>query len=111
MVWVSHLAIAFITGQLGHVEQRPLRLCFVPRAIRVSNESEDLLAFRLPGATVTGFVTDFVTEAWIDITYRGQEFSINDQWGDYWFFVKDPACPDEIMAAVLDHCRLLLGQP
>jgi len=63
----------------------------------------------LGGAAVTGFVTDNVTEAWIDFSYRGHEFSVNDQCGEYWFFVQDPECPDEILEAVLSHCKLLLG--
>lgn len=63
---------------------------------------------RLPGAALTGFVTDDVTEAWIDFTYRGHAFSINDQFGDYWFFVKDPACPDDVLSEVLSHFAKLL---
>ncbi len=62
----------------------------------------------LPGATITGFLCDGVTEAWIDFAYQGHEFSINDQFGDYWFFVKDPACPDENLLSVLAQCRRLL---
>ena len=64
----------------------------------------------LPGAVITRFLTDHVTEAWIDFTYAGHEFSINDQFGEYWFFVKDPACPNEIMQAVLEHFAQLLGE-
>jgi hypothetical protein len=64
---------------------------------------------KLDGATVTGFITDEVTEAWIDFDYRGHQFSVNDQYGDYWFFVQDPQCPDEILEQVLCHCSLLLG--
>jgi len=63
---------------------------------------------RLPGAALTGFVADDVTEAWIDFTYRGHTFSINDQLGDYWFFVKDPACPDDVLSEVLSHFAELL---
>jgi hypothetical protein len=64
---------------------------------------------RLPGALLTGFVTDDITEAWIDFTYRQHDFSINDQFGDYWFFVNDPACPDEVLNEVLSHFAELLG--
>lgn len=63
---------------------------------------------RLPGAVLTGFVTDDVTEAWIDFTYHGHVFSINDQLGDYWFFVDDPACPETILREVLAHFATLL---
>jgi hypothetical protein len=63
---------------------------------------------KLEGAVITGFVTDNVTEAWIDFTYRDHEFSVNDQMGEYWFFVKDTNCPDDILRAVLSHCGSLL---
>ena len=56
----------------------------------------------IPGAVLTGYVTDHVLEAWIDFTYRGHQFSINNQYESYWFFVDDPDCPDEILASVLD---------
>lgn len=62
----------------------------------------------LPGAVLTGYVTDQVTEAWIDLTYREHVFSINNQAGEWWFFVQDPACPDEILDEVLRHYEALL---
>jgi hypothetical protein len=43
----------------------------------------------LVGATLRGFVTDDVTEAWIDFEFRGQAFSINNQHG--WFCARAPA--------------------
>ena len=64
---------------------------------------------RFDGAVITDFITDNVTEAWIDFSYRGYRFTVNDQFGDYWFFVDNPKCPDEILDAVLSHCELLLG--
>ena len=63
----------------------------------------------LAGAVLVGFATDDVTEAWIDFEYRGHRFGINDQHGQWWFFVQDPACPDEVLAEVLDHFERLLG--
>jgi len=65
----------------------------------------------LPGVEITGFLTDEVTEVWIDLAFQGQAFSINNQHGEYWFFVRDPACPDKILQAVADHCAVLLGTP
>jgi hypothetical protein len=64
---------------------------------------------QLPGARLTGFVTDDVTEAWIDFAHRGHTFSLNNQAGEWWFFVEDPACPDDILGQVLEHFELLLG--
>jgi hypothetical protein len=51
-------------------------------------ETRDWYAVRdhvrwLPGAELTGFLCDGVTEAWIDFRFRGHRFSINDQYGDY----------------------------
>jgi hypothetical protein len=63
---------------------------------------------RLEGVTGTSIITDEVTEAWIDFPFRGHEFSINNQSGEFWFFVEDPACPEEVLEAVLTHCKLLL---
>jgi hypothetical protein len=64
----------------------------------------------LPGATLTGFVTDHVTEAWIDFAYRGYGFAANNQHGEWWLFVDDPSCPDEILGEVVDHLARLLGE-
>jgi hypothetical protein len=63
----------------------------------------------LPGATVTNFITDEITEAWIDFSFRDQRLSVNNQFGDYWFFVEAPQAPDETLEAVLTYCRSLLG--
>ncbi len=63
----------------------------------------------LSGVTITDFITDDITEAWIDFNFRGQHFSVNNQFGDYWFFVKDALSPEEILETVLSHCRRLLG--
>ena len=72
-------------------------------------QTVDWVSFRdhigkLEGAEVTAFVTDWVTEAWIDFTYAGYKFGVNTQMGEYWFFVDDPSCPDEILERVLLHC-------
>jgi hypothetical protein len=65
---------------------------------------------QLAGAEITDFVTNNVTEAWIDFSYRCHHFSVNDQLGAYWFFVNDPTCPDEILEAVLSHCELTIAE-
>ena len=64
---------------------------------------------RLNGAVVTDFVTDHITEAWIDFTFAGHSFTVNNQFGDYWFFVDNPQCPDDTLHIVLSHCESLLG--
>jgi hypothetical protein len=62
---------------------------------------------RLPGASLTKFICDGVTEAWIDFAYEGNDFTINDQLGAYWFFVASPACSDPVLRTVLDHFERL----
>lgn len=59
---------------------------------------------RTDGAELTGFVTDDITEAWIDFTLAGFKFSANNQHGNWWLFVTDPDCPD----AVLERARQLV---
>lgn len=63
---------------------------------------------RLPGARLTEFLCDGVTEAWIDFAYEGHAFTINDQFGEYWFFVADAACSEAVLRTVLGHFELLL---
>jgi hypothetical protein len=65
---------------------------------------------RLPGVTVTEFLTDGFTEAWIDFSFRGHSFTVNNQWGEYWFFVRQPECPDAILSEVTDYCRRFLAK-
>ncbi|MBC7921546.1 MAG: hypothetical protein H7Z75_10725 [Ferruginibacter sp.] len=64
----------------------------------------------LDGVEITEFLTDHVTEAWMDFSYRGNQFSVNNQFGDYWFFVQDPSCSEEVLLAVFNHCKSLLGK-
>lgn len=63
---------------------------------------------RLPGAKITEFVTDGVTEAWIDFAFREHAFTVNNQFGEYWFFVQRPDCPDAVLTEVVAHARKIL---
>jgi hypothetical protein len=63
---------------------------------------------KLEDAEITEFITDGVVEMWLDFEYRGQKFSVNNHFGDYWFFVQDPDCDEEILLEVCDHFRRLL---
>jgi len=63
----------------------------------------------LSGVEVTDFLTDGVTEAWIDFAFSNHCFTANSQFGEYWFFVNDPSCPAEILNQVARHCVQLLG--
>ena len=50
-----------------------------------------------------------MVESWIDFRYKGHRFSINNQFGDFWFFVQDPACPEALLSKVASHFAKLLG--
>lgn len=63
----------------------------------------------LEGATITRYFTDNVTEVWIDFDLKGHKFTINNQFGDYWFMVADPLCDDEILEAVVSHAHKFIG--
>lgn len=63
---------------------------------------------KLEGAVITEFLTDGVVEMWLDFEFRGHKFSVNNQFTDYWFFVEDPACPEEVLLEVITHYRRLL---
>ena len=62
----------------------------------------------LPGLTLGEFLTDSVAEGWLDFTYDGHSFTVNDQFGEYWFFVDDPATPDDVLRRVMEHCESIL---
>lgn len=62
----------------------------------------------LEGAEITEFITDGTVEMWLDFEFRGHLFSVHNHLGDYWFFVADPNCPEEILLEVIDHFRKLL---
>jgi hypothetical protein len=49
------------------------------------------------GTTVTDYIGDGVTEMWLDFTYKANKFSINNQFGEYWFFSQNTTCPEETL--------------
>ena len=65
-------------------------------------------AEELEGAEITEFIVDGVVEMWLDFEFRGHNFSVSNQLGDYWFFVEDPDCPNEILLEIIAHYRKLL---
>lgn len=62
----------------------------------------------LDGAEITEFIADGTVEMRLDFEFRGHKFSVNNQPGDYRFFVENPHCPDEVLLAVIEHFRRLL---
>lgn len=76
---------------------------------RAWNMLRDHIA-RLPGVTIEECLSDGMTEVWIDFSYRGYKFTVNNQLGEYWFFVSDPRCPEQILEEVALHCSRLPGK-
>lgn len=64
----------------------------------------------LQGAAITDYLTDQITEMWLDFTFRGHSFTVNNQYGDFLFFVRGPACLVDVPEAVVEHCQPLLFQ-
>jgi hypothetical protein len=58
---------------------------------------------QLEGLVVTAFLTDNVSEAWLDFEFRDHSFAVNNQFAEYWFFVRDPECDEAILRTSLDH--------
>jgi hypothetical protein len=58
---------------------------------------------RLETAVETNYITDEVTEFWLDFEYKEQKFSVNNQIGEFWFFAENPDCPEEILLEVINH--------
>lgn len=60
---------------------------------------------RLPGTEMKSFLASVgEIEAWIEFRYRGFDFTVNNQNREYWLFVRQPECPEEILREVAGHC-------
>ena len=60
---------------------------------------------------VTDFVTDGIVEAWIDFTVEGERFTVNNQFGEFWFFVSNPSADEILLGRVILYCTDFLGAP
>ena len=60
----------------------------------------------LEGARETAFL-DGIIEMWLDFTFESHTFSINNQYGELWFFVSDARCPEAILNRVAEHFSCL----
>ncbi len=64
----------------------------------------------LPDCRVLEYLTDGVTEVWIDFEYKGHSFTVNNQLGEYWFFAEDAHCPEVVLLEVAEYCAQKLGK-
>lgn len=49
-----------------------------------------------------------IPESWIDFEFRSHEFTINNQFGEYWFFVADRHCPLDILTEIRGRFETIL---
>lgn len=60
---------------------------------------------KLSGVEIQNFLASVgEIEAWIEFRFRGFDFAVNNQNCEYWLFVRQPECPDEILREVATHC-------
>ncbi len=59
-------------------------------------------------ADVTSYLSDEVTEVWIDFTYEGRDYTVNNQVGEYWFFANEPVAHQYALADVADRLAKML---
>ena len=64
----------------------------------------------LPGLVVTQFLSG-IADLLLDFAFCGHHFSIDEQFGEFWFFVTDPACPDPILLFVAEHFASFVRVP
>lgn len=64
----------------------------------------------LQGVKVKAFLSDGVTEMWLDFDFAGHCFTVNNQYAEFWFFVKDPRCDNTILQQVTRHASELLDR-
>ncbi len=61
----------------------------------------------LPRARLTTYISS-LSESWLDFSCQHHEFTINNQFGEFWFFVADPNCPEAVLTRVAEHFARLL---
>jgi len=61
------------------------------------------------GIRISNYISDGITEMWLDFHYKNQDFSINNQCDEYWFFVNDQTCPEDILYEVAEYFFEKLG--
>lgn len=63
---------------------------------------------KLNGAIETNYISDGVTEMWLDFTYKEQKFTVNNQFGEFWFFAEDAGCPEDLLKDLASYFQASL---
>ena len=64
---------------------------------------------RLPGVGIKRYMIDPAAQVWLDFTYSGHAFTVNNRAGNYLFFVQSPRCPDNVLQEIIVHCARITG--
>lgn len=62
----------------------------------------------LPGYQLNEFEVDGVVGLWIEFEWANNKFFVDNQPGDYRFYVEDPKCEEGILLEISNHLRSLL---
>ena len=57
---------------------------------------------RLNRLVVKEFLPSLTLGSWLEFSFKGYNYCVNEQMGMYWFLVKDPTCPEEILVEVVE---------
>ena len=64
---------------------------------------------RIDQLLIMKFVTDGITEAWLDFYYHGQHCTVHCPLDDYLVFAQDGNCPAFMLMELIEHFRMLAG--
>jgi hypothetical protein len=63
----------------------------------------------LPGVAVTDAIDAPIAGSWIEFTFRGHSFTINEESEEFVFYVEDGDCPAAVLAEVAGHFDLFFS--
>jgi len=98
-----------VRSPLSNVVMRDGSRHFASMPERASWDAFERHMASLEGAMNVALISDGVVEAWTDFDFRRHRFTVNTQLGEYWLFVSDPACPEDVLTLVVDHAAKLLS--
>lgn len=64
---------------------------------------------RIDQLRIMKFVTDGITEAWLDFDYYGQHFTVHCPLDTYFVFAQDFDCPAFMLTELIVHFQKLEG--
>ena len=71
-------------------------------------EQLPLQIIKIDGVAITGILTDNVVEIWLDFDFHGASFSVNNQFGEFWFFAESEDCSDDILSDISRHLKTVM---